>query len=425
MQLAKKKLTGGWKVLLANCPKCMEDKYVQENLDNRSAASRQSGRSSRSVASSSGGGSRSKKLPSKKKYKSPQYECPFDNQGYCHRHSNVRLAKKKITGGWKILQNFCLTCALEDEKKNDDNRSVCSRASRSSRKSLTSRSSRQSVGSKSKRSPGGLSHNSADVGGEDETDSQLSTCQFEPNRNLVVRKMNYTDDNGEEGLYSGYVNSQYKPNGSGKMMYNSGKKFHGEWCEGTRVHEKISHEKSKTQVERKEKRDKNKEPHMCSSSSSNHGRTNVFIAKASAAEKDKEMMRNDTQRGEHMKQHHSWTTKEENQYAGTATVVTEKQRREQIKQHALKEYKQLFNTAQVAKNMLFVDSYGDRGRYTGEVNDQNMPSGIGEITYDHGLVQEGNWTNGVLDEGSISSGLKMRPSGKSFSSRRRARSKDP
>jgi hypothetical protein len=41
--------------------------------------------------------------------------------------------------------------------------------------------------------------------------------------------------------------------------------------------------------------------------------------------------------------------------------------------------------------MRFVDYYGDPGRYTGEVNDVNMPHGMGEMTYDHGLVQDGKW----------------------------------
>ena len=46
--------------------------------------------------------------------------------------------------------------------------------------------------------------------------------------------------------------------------------------------------------------------------------------------------------------------------------------------------------------MRFVDYYGDPGRYTGEVNDANMPHGMGEITYDHGLVQGGKWVSAQL-----------------------------
>lgn len=36
------------------------------------------------------------------------------------------------------------------------------------------------------------------------------------------------------------------------------------------------------------------------------------------------------------------------------------------------------------------------GRYTGEVNENKLPHGVGEITYDHGLVQEGKWVSFLL-----------------------------
>jgi hypothetical protein len=49
--------------------------------------------------------------------------------------------------------------------------------------------------------------------------------------------------------------------------------------------------------------------------------------------------------------------------------------------------------AKKVKAMRFVDYYGDPGRYTGEVNDANMPHGMGEMTYDHGLVQGGTWVS--------------------------------
>mmetsp|Transcript_30436 Transcript_30436/g.64435 ORF Transcript_30436/g.64435 Transcript_30436/m.64435 type:complete len:537 (+) Transcript_30436:251-1861(+) len=369
VQLAKKKLTGGWKLLHGNCPKCAEDKY---NDDNRSVASRRSNKSSRSVKSSGG----------RKKNRSPKFECPFNNKGYCHRHSHVRLAKKKLTGGWKILLQFCAEC-VEEDNKYDDNRSVCSRSSRMSRKSACSRSSRRS-----------LSSRRSGRHQEAESDSELSTSQSEQNQKKVVKRMDYTDDNGEEGQYTGYVNSQYKPHGSGKLVYGNGKRFSGEWCEGTKVHGKTSNEKSKKK-DRKERRDKNTEP---SKGSSKNGTTTTTSSSVKATPPVKE------------------------------NEAAEKRKLEQ-KRNALKEYKELYNNAaQVVKNMVFVDFYGDRGRYTGEVNGQKMPHGNGEITYDHGLVQGGTWSRGVLDdEGSIISGNEKRQGERnpSSTSRRRGRSKDP
>lgn len=232
-----------------------------------------------------------------------------------------------------------------------------------------------------------------------DSDSEHSTSQSEQNQQKIVKKMNFTDDNGDEGLYTGHVNSQYKPQGSGKMVYNNGKRFSGEWCEGSKVHGKTTHEKPKRK-DRKDKRDKTKESPKVSSKNGS-SRSGAAARSTNNADKERDL--------------------------------NVKQKEEQ-KQAALREYKELYNTAaQVVKNMMFVDFYGDRGRYTGEVNAQKMPDGIGEIRYDHGLVQEGKWTNGVLDEdGSIISGPKNpRTKGTTgeaksvSSSRRRARSKDP
>lgn len=222
-----------------------------------------------------------------------------------------------------------------------------------------------------------------DEAGDDNTDSEDSTSHSEQQhqqQKKLARKMNYVDDNGEEGAYTGYVNSQCKPHGSGKMAYKNGTRFSGEWCEGSKVHGKTSHEKPKKK-ERKETRDRVRgEP----SSKSSNGKNGT----------------NDGGGGS-------------SSFSGA-------------KVDALREYKKLYNTAQVVKNMLFVDFYGDRGRYTGEVNERKMPHGNGEITYDHGLVQEGKWLNGVLDEdSSIISGPKRGMAGGGKSSRRRARSKDP
>ena len=185
--------------------------------------------------------------------------------------------------------------------------------------------------------------------------------------------MNYTDDDGEEGVYTGYVNSNYKPHGSGKMVYNNGKRFSGEWCEGTTIHGKTTGHKQrpKKKDSKKDKmRDGSREPASKADSSKNGTSSSSSMNNGSSV---KATTTTTTEQDEEMK--------------------NEKQK----KQVALREYKNLYNTkAQVVKNMLFVDFYGDRGRYTGEVNDKTMPHGVGAITYDHGLVQEGKWVSSTL-----------------------------
>jgi len=190
-------MTGGWKVLQAACPRCMEEKcddddstpitsivksintggktssggaaiQVAKRFSSRwklakspsssecddkgtdvgisdsvsvyskkstiSTLSRQSTRSVKSTASSTRSG------VSGKSTTSGRYgEMPFDGDGYCCRHPSVQIAQKKMMGGFKILQE-CPDCAQGD-------------GSRSGRKKKASRrqSSSKSGGSRKKK----------------------------------------------------------------------------------------------------------------------------------------------------------------------------------------------------------------------------------------------------------------------------------
>jgi hypothetical protein len=48
-------------------------------------------------------------------------------------------------------------------------------------------------------------------------------------------------------------------------------------------------------------------------------------------------------------------------------------------------------------NMPFIDSHGEFGLYTGEVNEDSRPNGKGTIKYGNGVFFEGKWTNGLRD----------------------------
>jgi len=196
------------------------------------------------------------------------------------------------------------------------------------------------------------------VEGEDDND-EGSPSQPERSQMRSVQKINYTDENGNTGLYSGCVNAEYQPHGIGRMQYENGRIFSGKWCAGEKVHGKTSRGKSKRHNRSRDSGSKNG-----SSSSTNSGSAN----RTTSPERNKER-------------------------------VVEERNKHAYKQGALKDYKDLYNTASsIVKSMIFIDFYGDSGRYTGEVNEHKVPHGLGEIIYDHGLVQEGEWTNGILDE---------------------------
>ena len=60
---------------------------------------------------------------------------PFDKNGCCHLHPHVKLASKKLLGGWKIHSTYCRACATESTYDDDDDQSsaLTSRSGYSSR----------------------------------------------------------------------------------------------------------------------------------------------------------------------------------------------------------------------------------------------------------------------------------------------------
>lgn len=51
--------------------------------------------------------------------------------------------------------------------------------------------------------------------------------------------------------------------------------------------------------------------------------------------------------------------------------------------------------------MEWVDRAGLCGKYTGPVDDDDVPNGKGTMKYEFGLVAEGEWIKGVLNEGGL------------------------
>jgi len=378
MQLARKKLTGGWKVLIDNCPKCLEDKYItKSSSDNRTVSSRRSrSRSARSNGERSksphscgdhksssrsviGGGSScdSSRLSNRSTrssrsvlrggmkilslYKKEERH-PFDDEGYCHRHSNVRLAKRKFTGGWKILLDRCNEC-VADEK---DSKLVSSRRSRS--KSVCSRSSRHDD---RRRHLCRLSDATSEV-------EAVSASNSSNHKKKSVKKMNYTDDTGKEGFYSGYVNNQYKPHGRGAIGYQDGTKYNGTWIEGSKVHGKTTD---------------------AAKGATKHMSRKVVPTTEGPKESVKEV------------------SKEEFEDSDDFERQWEHERRNAKHCAKVEDYANLnYTSAKVVKDLPFIDLSGDEGKYTGEVNDKLLPHGHGCLTYNHGLVQDGKWENGFL-----------------------------
>lgn len=216
VQVAKKRVFGtGFKVV-RTCPACngcdvgLDDASVSSKKSARSASSR---KSSRSVVSS---GSRGKPGQATK---SGRYGAlPFDADGFCCRHPNVQLAKKKALGGFKIVHDVCPECNADDGGSRSSSKKKPQR-----RKSGTGRvfddSGSETSSFRSSRKNGSSS------GGR--------------KKRIRVRNLKTEDDDGKAGKYSGDVDEDHRPHGNGVMKYKDGSVWEGVWSEGSRVHGKM------------------------------------------------------------------------------------------------------------------------------------------------------------------------------------------
>mmetsp|Transcript_22841 Transcript_22841/g.45632 ORF Transcript_22841/g.45632 Transcript_22841/m.45632 type:complete len:399 (-) Transcript_22841:237-1433(-) len=211
VQVAKKKMVGGWKVLRA-CPACNGEEVGLDD-DAISVSSKNSRKSTRSTRSAKSGKSKKGQATKSGRYGN----LPFDGDGYCCRHPSVQIATKKLLGGWKIIHDVCPDCAEEMGVK-------------PSRKP-------------SRRKSGRI----VDPNGSDSSSikSGKSASSRGKKKTTKVKNFRTEDENGYAGDYTGEVNAEYKPHGNGIMRYFDGNTFEGVWHEGSQVHGKARRRKSK------------------------------------------------------------------------------------------------------------------------------------------------------------------------------------
>ncbi|KAL7469151.1 hypothetical protein ACHAXS_009410 [Conticribra weissflogii] len=246
----------------------------------------------------------------------------FDSKGRCVRHPAIRLRKKKLLGGWKVLIGHCPECCLDEMRRvrdeidghdDDDHHqhhSDAKKTKKSSKKSSGSTDKGHSSSSKKKSSKnGGYRRNGSDEHsgiesegydhradgprrasasnrrrgkGDGESEATGSTSQMTDsvsgsgsvvseqyvprNHNFggqgyfpppvqappghpshqqkqqvvertMVLSMAYTDlQTGQRGTYTGQVDSMtHKPDGKGTLYYSNGAIAEGTWSRGVLV----------------------------------------------------------------------------------------------------------------------------------------------------------------------------------------------
>eukprot|EP00986_Skeletonema_menzelii_P006248 scaffold2358_cov222-Skeletonema_menzelii.AAC.2 len=156
----------------------------------------------------------------------------------------------------------------------------------------------------------------------------------ESRTHLAVKDMPFTDTFGDFGVYTGQVNENGRPDGKGSMKYNNGIFYEGTWTDGSQD------EKAATQYDRI------------------RGGFTSWGGKGKVAVKSGQTLPWNA----HRKDRH-----DENEKTNV-------------------------------RGMEWVDLNGDAGRYTGEVNKDELPHGKGIMKYNYGLIAEGEWVSGVLKE---------------------------
>jgi len=187
---------------------------------------------------------------------------------------------------------------------------------------------------------------------------QLVRQRNRNNKNHPVSSMGYTDPYGDSGLYSGEVDEESQPHGRGKMKYDNGIFYEGNWIHGS---------KDETQGD-----------------ASGDQQTNATRQRILSG-------------------FTSWKGQKKKDGKG----------------------KEVNDSGTFVYGMDWADLAGMTGKYTGQVNADNEPDGKGVMKYDLGLVAEGKWIKGKLNDGagggmgsgivaqSVSGGMSVAPGGMS------------
>lgn len=230
----------------------------------------------------------------------------YDARGRCVRHPAIRLRKKKLLGGWKVIIGHCPECCLDEMRRvrdqidantrsDDENPEGLSerelRRKKKKKKKGGSRSSHSDRESRHKKSSSGRSrgsksgHSAPLRGGEGGSEATGSTkqetisisskelgegsvqseqiiptdfnFQYAPNASTrhtlnpeyrlpappqggertMVLSMAFTDrTTGYRGSYTGQIDTATgQPDGKGTVYYNDGSISEGSWCNGVLV----------------------------------------------------------------------------------------------------------------------------------------------------------------------------------------------
>ena len=245
------------------------------------------------------------------------YDCintnNYDSKGRCVNHPQVRLRKKKLFGrGWKVLMNACPDCCVDELRRfkrvesskrrqlqssilehqvqgggsiqsaplplrNSSTKSNCSIKSNRSIKIVSDDTSLTASISSSSGSDRSTKNARRHHDGSTEHFNMHEIVPLKENKEngvIFVRKMQWTDDNGNTGFYTGEADSQFIPHGAGSMEYDDGTILEGGWKNG-RHHLHRSQRRSRSSSRSRSTRSRSQSKTRVSSRSRSSSRSSV------------------------------------------------------------------------------------------------------------------------------------------------------
>lgn len=389
VRLRKKQFMRGWKTVLSNCPECCLDEMrrIQESRkkNHKESSSRRRGGDddiSRSGESRHSRSSKESKRRSGKKKKKKKSRSDRDDPNKPPPISQFSLSTAGSTNSSKSSQEF------------DDNRSIGTAST------ITISSYTHSTGGTrwQNYANDGQSVVSGGSGGTDDNSSVGSSGRKKDGNAssaACVTRMPYTDNHGENGWYTGQVDSSTgTPHGTGVMNYGNGAVYEGEWRDG------VSATPSKTREEPgglgsgsmpRPSSLRYRAPPL----SGPFGRTPSFVGGGSyLATLNEDGSVSDNEFGASSFRNRSRSMSVPRQ--GGRGVASRMQMVPPPQQDDAQQQQR-----SVVCGMHWVDFNGSPGSYTGEVNASNLPDGMGSMRYDNpaGFVTEGVWRNGQIKGG--------------------------
>ncbi|KAL3817201.1 hypothetical protein ACHAXA_001756 [Cyclostephanos tholiformis] len=166
-------------------------------------------------------------------------------------------------------------------------------------------------------------------------ESRKKSGKNEQIKSCNVKQMPFTDQFGDFGYYTGQVDDEGRPNGKGVMKYENGVFYEGTWINGCQDKDAAS------QYERI------------------RGGFTSWSGKGKGGTKSGTTL--------------PWNSRKNDAFDGREKTNV--------------------------RGLDWTDLNGYSGRYTGEVDNDQLPHGPGIMRYDYGLIAEGEWVHGVLKEG--------------------------